>query len=74
MFIVGLVLGFLVLVFIIQNLDAVSYDFLFWSLTAPRYLVLLVILMVGMVIGWSSAVFRRRRREKKAAAVRGKNR
>ena len=73
MFIVGLILGVLVIIFVFQNLDAVSYQFLFWTLTAPRFLVLLVILMVGMIIGWSSAVFRRRRREKKeAAAARGR--
>lgn len=36
--IVGIVLGIVSFIFIVQNLDTVSYDFLVWSVTAPRFL------------------------------------
>jgi uncharacterized integral membrane protein len=62
--VLGILLGVLSIIFIFQNLESVTYTFLFWSLTAPRFLVLLAILLVGMLLGWAIRVMRRKRKKK----------
>ena len=51
--VVSLVVACLVAVFILQNMTAVKVDFLFWSLSMSRSLLILVFVAVGMLIGWS---------------------
>ncbi len=50
--IVILILGGLVMLFIIQNVVAVKIQFLFWSIEISRSLLILLLLAVGIVIGW----------------------
>ena len=50
--VIGMVLGILVVVFALQNLETVTYTFLAWSLDAPRALVFIIVLVVGVLVGW----------------------
>ena len=65
MLIVGIILGVISLVFIVQNLDVVQYDFLFWSVTAPRFLVFIIVFVGGWFLGWAFRAFRRKKKVKK---------
>ena len=51
-FIIGIILGAIAVVFAIQNVETVSYNFIAWTITAPRAIVLLAVLIAGMLIGW----------------------
>jgi uncharacterized integral membrane protein len=51
-FIVGIILGALAVVLAVQNVETVSYTFLAWTVTAPRAIVLLVVLVAGILVGW----------------------
>lgn len=62
--VLGILLGVLSIIFIFQNFESVTYTFLFWSLTAPRFLVLLAILLIGMLLGWAIRLMRRKRKKK----------
>ncbi len=46
------VLAFMVLVFLLQNTAIVSIQFLFWSVSMSRSLLILLFIGVGMIIGW----------------------
>jgi putative membrane protein len=61
--IISLVLIIAVLVFAIQNIAAVDIQFLLWSFSIPRALLIAALLGIGFVIGmlFYSLVFRRRR-------------
>lgn len=52
----------LLLVFMIQNTDDVTLDFLFWSFTWPLWLLCLVMALVGAVVWFGLGVIRRHRR------------
>jgi uncharacterized integral membrane protein len=61
--VVSLVVACLVVVFIFQNTTAVTVNFLFWSLSMSRSLLIIVFVGVGMLVGWllhSYAAFRHR--------------
>lgn len=62
-FIISLLLIIAVLIFSIQNMAAVEIQFLLWSFSIPRALLIVILLGVGFVIGmlFYSIVFRRRR-------------
>ena len=51
-FIIGIILGVLAVIFAAQNGETVSYNFIAWTLTAPRAIVLLAVLIAGILIGW----------------------
>ena len=59
-----LLLVIVVLIFAIQNIAAVEIQFLFWSLSIPRALMIVSLMGIGFIIGmlFFSLVFRRRRR------------
>ncbi len=38
--------------FILQNLAVVEIQFLFWSFSLPRAILLLIILAIGFLTGW----------------------
>jgi putative membrane protein len=61
--IISLVLIIAVLVFAIQNIAAVDIQFLLWSFSIPRALLIAMLLGIGFIIGmlFYSLVFRRRR-------------
>ena len=64
--IIGIILGGLAVIFAVQNADTVSYNFVAWTLTAPRAVVLLAVLIAGILVGWLfSAVPRLFKRKQK---------
>jgi uncharacterized integral membrane protein len=54
----------LLLVFMIQNTEDVTTDFLFWSITWPLWLFTLVMAVVGALVWFGLGVVRRHRRRK----------
>jgi len=61
--IVTLLLIIVVLIFAIQNIAAVEIQFLFWSFSIPRALMIVLLIGIGFIIGLLvfSLVFVRRR-------------
>lgn len=61
--IISLILIIAVMIFAIQNLAAVEIQFLFWSFSVPRALMIVILMGVGFVIGMLvfSLLFRRQR-------------
>jgi len=61
--IISLILIITVLIFSIQNIAAVEIQFLLWSFSIPRALLIVILLGIGFVIGmlFYSLVFHRRR-------------
>ena len=49
---IGILLGAAIVIFAAQNTGEVTYNFLFWQVTAPRLLVLLAVYLMGIVTSW----------------------
>jgi len=41
-----------VIIFIIQNLAIVEIKFLFWSAQMSRSIFMLILLLIGIIVGW----------------------
>jgi uncharacterized integral membrane protein len=54
----------LLLVFMIQNTQDITVDFLFWSFTWPLWLFTLLTALVGALVWFGLGVMRRHRRRK----------
>jgi uncharacterized integral membrane protein len=54
----------LLLIFMIQNTEDVTLDFLFWSFTWPLWLFTFVMALVGALVWFGLGVMRRHRRRK----------
>jgi len=50
-FVLGLVIGILVVIFILQNTEIVEIDFLFWTISISRALVVLMVFIIGILVG-----------------------
>lgn len=50
--ILAFVLTGIAVVFIIQNISVVEIQFLFWSFSLPRAIFLVLLLAIGILIGW----------------------
>ena len=50
--IVGLIALSCMGIFVLQNMEVVSVDFLVWSLQASRVIIYLTIFLIGAVVGW----------------------
>ncbi|GMR03158.1 MAG: hypothetical protein BMS9Abin20_1527 [Acidimicrobiia bacterium] len=66
--IVGLIVTVVVIavagIFIFQNTDDTSVEFLFLSGRAPLYLVIVVSMILGALLGWIGSAIRRRRKRR----------
>jgi uncharacterized integral membrane protein len=62
-FIIGAVLGVLAFIFAIQNTEIVEIQFFFWTVTGSRALMILIVLVVGILVGWTVGGLRRHRRQ-----------
>ena len=51
-FIIGIILGIILMIFLIQNTEIVTLNFLFWSLTTSRALMIIIVLILGIFFGW----------------------
>lgn len=58
----AVVLAVLVLIFVLQNAEPVGVEFLAWTWTASRAVVLLTVFLVGAAAGWLSRAGTRRHR------------
>ncbi len=47
-----MVLLALVVLFTLQNIEAVTITFLLWQFSLPRALLLFLVLVTGVVVGW----------------------
>ena len=50
-FIAGIVFGVLMVIFIFQNIDVVEINFLFWSFSISRALMIFLIFLTGIILG-----------------------
>ncbi|NQV70747.1 MAG: LapA family protein [Pseudohongiella sp.] len=39
-------------IFVFQNMEVVSVDFLIWSIQASRIIIYLTIFLIGALVGW----------------------
>jgi uncharacterized integral membrane protein len=60
--VVVLALVGLVVMFTLQNLEAVQVNLLFWSFTLRRSVLIFAVLFVGVIAGWTLHSLRRPRR------------
>jgi uncharacterized integral membrane protein len=49
--IIGLILGIVILIIIIQNVRNVPTDILFWSITLPHIFLLFIVFAIGILVG-----------------------
>jgi len=49
-----------VLVFAVQNIETVEVEFLLWTLSGSRALILFVVFLAGVVTGWLARGAKRR--------------
>jgi uncharacterized integral membrane protein len=49
---IGIVLGMVVIVFAVQNTETVTYNFLAWSITAPRAVLVVAVFIFGLLSSW----------------------
>jgi len=54
--------GGLLVVFMVQNRDDVTLNFLFWSFTVPLWLFTLAVAILGSIVWFGIGVLRRHRR------------
>ena len=50
--IVTMVLFGLIVIFVLQNAATVEVQFLFWSASMPRALLIFLVMVTGMALGW----------------------
>ena len=64
-FILGAIFGVLVIIFMIQNTQIVEIQFLGWSMSISRALMVLIVFAVGIGLGWviRSIGYRKKRRQ-----------
>jgi uncharacterized integral membrane protein len=51
-FILGIIFGALVIIFMVQNVQVVDIKFLAWTMSISRALVILIVLVIGILLGW----------------------
>lgn len=56
MFIIGIILGAGVVVFVLQNVAAVSVSFLSWQFDGSLALIVILAILLGMIISWLLAI------------------
>jgi len=64
---IGLVIGILAVVFVFQNTGKGRINFLFWSMTMPAWVWLLIVFIAGVIVG--ALVPALRARKKRRAAI-----
>ena len=66
-FILGIIFGILVVIFIIQNTEVVEINLLFWIISISRALMVLFIFLIGIMIGAILKTAADRKKEKAKA-------
>ena len=65
-FVIGVIIGIIVIVFMVQNVEKVDIQFFAWSVTVSRAIMILIVLAVGIVLGWVIKSLGYRKKRKKA--------
>jgi uncharacterized integral membrane protein len=60
----SIVLAILLVIFILQNITDVEIQFLFWSVSSSRALMVILLIAAGIVIGWGLSSSENRRKKK----------
>lgn len=50
----------LLIIFVLQNMDVVSVEFLIWQIQASRVIIYLSIFLIGALLGWLARSLHRR--------------
>jgi len=68
-FIIGIIIGVLVIIFMVQNVQTVDIQFLTWTFQIQRAIMILIVFVVGIGIGWvvKSIGYRKKRKKKERA-------
>ena len=61
--IISLVLICLVVVLLIQNAEIVEIEIFFWTIAMSRVLLMVILLCVGVLVGWFSKTYITHRRD-----------
>ncbi len=64
-FIIGVIIGILVIIFMVQNTEKVDITFLKWSITMVRAIMILIVFVLGIAVGYVARGVRARKKEKK---------
>ncbi|MFW6138768.1 MAG: lipopolysaccharide assembly protein LapA domain-containing protein [Spirochaetota bacterium] len=69
-FILGIIIGALVIIFMVQNSQMVDIQFYAWNVSVSRAVMILLVFVAGILVGWvvRSLGYRRRKREEERAA------
>ena len=59
--IIGSIALLLMLIFVLQNMEVVSVEFLVWRIQASRIIIYLAIFLIGFFIGWIGRSLHRRK-------------
>ena len=59
--IIGSIALLLMLIFVLQNMEVVSVEFLVWRIQASRTIIYLAIFLIGFFIGWIGRSLHRRK-------------
>lgn len=59
-FIIGLIGLVLVIIFTLQNTEVVTVRLLFWKLEMSRVILILVVLLIGMLVGYILGAHKRK--------------
>ena len=62
-FILGIAFGILALIFVFQNMENTSVNFLAWTITTSRAVIFFILLAAGFVVGWAVGSIGRWRRK-----------
>jgi uncharacterized integral membrane protein len=64
-FIIGIIIGIIVIVFMVQNVEVVEVSFLTWSVSIPRAIMILIVFVVGIGLGFVVRSIGYRKKKKK---------
>lgn len=59
--IIGSIALLLMLIFVLQNMEVVSVEFLVWRIQVSRIIIYLAIFLIGFFIGWIGRSLHRRK-------------
>jgi uncharacterized integral membrane protein len=63
-FVLGLIIGILVVIFILQNTEIVEINVLFWTISISRALIVLLVFIIGIIVGATINDIRTRKKKK----------
>ena len=62
--IIGFIIGIIAVIFAVQNTEVVEVSFLAWSVSTPRAIMIIAVLVAGYFSGWLTKGIKTRQKEK----------